>query len=120
MTKIPKIRTTPDLVRKELTALLAGCAILILFSASFDAPMGGAANPGGIPDESVKAPWIFVGIQQMLKTLSPELAGLIIPLVTLLIVSMIPFLNMRRKLELIFFALILGTACLLTFWGQLS
>jgi len=117
MTKISKIRTVPHLVRKEIVALLAGCAVLILFSAFFDAPMGGMANPSGVPVENVKAPWIFVGIQEMLKTLSPELAGLIIPLVTFLLVSAIPFLRMRRSLEFMMFALILGMASMLTLWG---
>ena len=120
MTKIWKIRTVPHLVRKEIVALLAGCAVLILFSSSLDAPMGGAANPLGVPVENVKAPWIFVGIQEMLKTLSPELAGLIIPLVTLSLVSAIPFLRMRRSLEFMMFTLILGMASLLTLWGYVS
>ena len=110
----------PHLVRKELVALLAGCAVLILFSSSLDAPMGGAANPSGVPVENVKAPWIFVGIQEMLKTLSPELAGLIIPLVTLSLVSAIPFLRMRRSIEFMMFTLILGMASLLTLWGYVS
>ncbi len=120
MTKIWKIRTVPHLVRKELVALLAGYAVLILFSAFFDAPMGGAANPSGVPVENVKAPWIFVGIQEMLKTLSPELAGLIIPLVTFLLVSAIPFLHVRRSIEFMMFSLILGMASLLTLWGYVS
>lgn len=110
----------PHLAIKELVALLAGCAVLLLFSAFFDAPMGGMANPSGVPVENVKAPWIFVGIQEMLKTLSPELAGLIIPLVTFLLVSAIPFLHVRRSIEFMVFALILVMASLLTLWGYVS
>ncbi|MFH0957421.1 MAG: hypothetical protein V1897_01830 [Pseudomonadota bacterium] len=120
MTQKQKIKTVPHLVRKEFVALLACCAVLILLSASLDAPMGGAANLSGVPIENVKAPWIFVGIQEMLKTLSPELAGLIIPFAALLIVSMMPFLPMRRLLASTIFIVILGVISFLTSRGHFS
>ena len=82
--------------------------------------MGPAADPCGVPTENVKAPWIFLGIQEMLKTLSPELAGLIIPFLTILILAVLPFLKLRRSMALTFFGTILGAFSALTFWGYLS
>lgn len=119
MSKIKLIRAVPNLVRKELIALLFACAILALFSALFDAPMEGPADPNGVPTENVKAPWIFVGIQQMLKTLPPELAGIIIPLISLIMLTIIPLIFSPDLAYVLFFG-ILGAASVLTVWGYLN
>lgn len=120
MSKTKLIRAVPNLVRKELIALLLACAILALFSALFDAPMEGPADPKGVPTENVKAPWIFVGIQQMLKILPPELAGIVIPLISLIILTLSPFMFHQRKPSYVMFFGILGVASALTLWGYLS
>ncbi len=120
MAKIKRVKTFPELVTKELVALLSACSILVLLSALFDAPMGGPADPNGVPMENVKAPWIFIGIQKMLRTLPPEFAGIIIPVMAILLIAICPILLNQRKFGSIIFFGILGAATVLTLWGYLN
>jgi hypothetical protein len=119
MTKISRVKTFPYLAQKEFVALVCACALICLISALVDAPMEGAADPNGVPVENVKAPWIFVGIQQMLRSLSPELAGIVIPLVCLLILALGPVLLGHGATSSIVFFGLLGLASILTLWGFL-
>ena len=97
MPKINRVKTVPDLVAKELIALLSACSILILVSTFLDAPLGGPADPNALPMENVKAPWIFVGIQQMLRFLPPWLAGIFIPFMAILLLSGPPNAYQAKK-----------------------
>jgi ubiquinol-cytochrome c reductase cytochrome b subunit len=120
MPKINRVKTVPDLVTKELIALLSACSILILVSTLFDAPLGGPADPNGVPMENVKAPWIFVGIQQTLRFLPPWLAGIFMPLMAMLLLVALPMLARQRRFGLIIFFGILVAGTILTLWGYLS
>ncbi|MBI4962622.1 MAG: hypothetical protein HY913_05035 [Desulfomonile tiedjei] len=117
----PRIRSFPDLLRKEVLAALAGLAILCVVAAAIDAPTGGPADPSGLPAENVKAPWIFVGIQQMLRHLPAIVAGVLIPLIALLIIAFIPFVSdsATRLRAAIFFGSSIA-ALVLTVWGYFS
>jgi len=111
----------PDLLRKEvLAAALSLCAILLL-SGALDAPLQAPADPTGMPPEHVKAPWIFVGIQQMLRYLPAVIAGVLLPLAAVAITAILPNLTTRkpRASVLLFFAvwLLLGLA---TLWGYVA
>ena len=120
MPKINRVKTVPDLVEKELIALLSACSILILVSTFLDAPLGGPADPNALPMENVKAPWIFVGIQQMLRFLPPWLAGIFIPFMAILLLAALPMLIRQRRLGLAFFFGILVVGLILTLWGYLN
>jgi len=119
----PKIRSLPDLVRKEFLAALVALAAVCLISAVFDAPVQGPADPEGIPSDNVKAPWIFVGIQQMLRYLPPLVAGVAIPFAALVLLASVPYLSSekllsRNTIRAVFSAIVLAAACL-TLWGYL-
>jgi hypothetical protein len=105
-------------------AALAAVVLACLISAVFDAPLQGPADPQGIVVDDVKAPWIFVGIQQLLRFLPPLIAGIIIPLGALLLVSLVPYLPSSRPLQQkSVMALFLGTILIslaFTIWGYLS
>jgi len=120
---LPTITSAPDLVRKEVLAALGTLAAVCLVSAWFDAPIEGPADPHGIPAEHVKAPWIFVGIQQMLRWWPPWSAGVLVPGAALFVLALIPFVpqrgSARSLIAAIFFALVF-VACALTLWGYLS
>jgi hypothetical protein len=90
-----KVRSVPDLVRKEGLAMLVCAVVLCLVSALVDAPIEGPADPLGIPPENVRAPWIFVGIQVMLREMSPLIGGIAIPLAVLGLVAVVPLLPIR-------------------------
>ncbi len=116
----PRIKSFPDLVRKEVLAAGIALAAVCLLSALFDAPLQGPADVGGLAASDVKAPWIFVGIQQVLKFLPALLAGVLLPLAAVLLVGAIPYLPEKRRLRpLVFFGTALGTF-VLTIWGYLS
>ncbi|MGC8603741.1 MAG: hypothetical protein ACP5VS_08650 [Desulfomonilaceae bacterium] len=117
MANIKIVKSVPNLVRKELLTLFLALSILILVSAVFDAPIGGPADLDGLPTENVKAPWVFIGIQQLLRFFPPRVAGIFFPFLTILLISLLPFLSNHRKLSgLIFFGIFFLTTAL-TFWG---
>lgn len=112
-----RIRSVPDLLRKEGLAALIALATVGLLSALVDAPLEGPADPSGLAAEHVKAPWIFVGIQQMLRYFPPILAGIVIPLGVLLALALIPYAYGKRTLTRVVFFGVIATVILLTVWG---
>ncbi len=107
-----------ELVRKEALAALVFLLLVCLLSIIADAPLEGPADPAAITGESVKAPWIFCGIQQMLRHISPVLAGLILPLSALLVLGLIPFVaRIGRFAQFVLFFAVVVISLLLTAWG---
>jgi hypothetical protein len=73
-----KVHTWPYLVRAEF---IAGCVlllVLLVWSITVDAPMEEPANPTKTPNPS-KAPWYFLGLQEMLVYFDPWIAGVVLP-----------------------------------------
>lgn len=119
-TNVPRIKSVPDLVRKECLGALVALVLVCTLSVALDAPLQGPADPTGIPAERIKAPWIFVGIQQMLRFLSPFLAGVLVPACAVIVVASLPFLpSGRTTLWIVFFGIVVGTV-VLTIWGYLA
>jgi hypothetical protein len=112
-----KIKSVPDLVRKEGLALLVATALLLACAAMFDAPLQAPADPSGIPSTDVKAPWIFVGVQFLLKFAHPLVAGVIIPLTGLMAYALIPFLRLGSTSRVVLFFAVLVTSTFLTVLG---
>ncbi len=116
--------SVPDLVRKEIAAAILALGALCLISAICDAPIAGPADLHGTPAQDIKAPWIFVGIQQLLRFMPPIVAGMLFPLAAFVLVAELPYATDggsfgRLVLQLVFFGLTLG-ALLLTIWGYLA
>lgn len=82
----------PDLLLKELVTALMAVAFVLVFSAMFNAPLEMKANPGLSPNPA-KAPWFFIGLQEMLLHVHPFFAVLIIPLLMLVGLLVLPYLN---------------------------
>ncbi len=120
-TPTSKTKSFPNLVRKEALAALLALAFLAILSAVCDAPVSGPADPAGIPSTDVKAPWIFIGIQQALRYLPPLFAGIILPFVAILAIALIPFAHgkQRKSAWLVFFSIVLASV-VLTLWGYFS
>lgn len=115
-----RVNAFPELVRKEALAGVFVLALACLLSATADAPIHGPSHPDGITAEAVKAPWIFVGIQQLLKYFDPLVAGVVLPFLGLLLIASLPYIPASRKAASLIFYLISLAALGLTIWGYLA
>lgn len=91
-----KILTWPHLVYIELIALTLVTVGLILWSVLLDAPLEEPANPAKTPNPS-KAPWYFLGLQEMLVYFDPWIAGVVLPSLVLVGLMAIPFIDRNTK-----------------------
>ncbi len=91
-----KVLVWPDLVYTEMICMILVSVILVVWSVMLRAPLESPANPAGPPNPS-KAPWYFLGLQEMLVYFDPWIAGVILPglIVTGLIVM--PFIDTNPK-----------------------
>ncbi|MEK7865122.1 MAG: hypothetical protein AAB434_00470 [Planctomycetota bacterium] len=89
-----KVLVWPDLVYTELIAMVVGSVILIVWSLLVQAPLEQPANPTKTPNPS-KAPWYFLGLQELLVYFDPWIAGVVLP--TLIIVGLIAIPYMDRN-----------------------
>jgi hypothetical protein len=94
--KDDKVLVWPDLVYTELICLVLATALLVLWSVLLRAPLESPANPAGPPNPS-KAPWYFLGLQEMLVYFDPWMAGVILPglIITGLIAT--PYIDTNPK-----------------------
>jgi quinol-cytochrome oxidoreductase complex cytochrome b subunit len=92
VSKPTMVPTSPNLVFRELVVALVLIAGVLLTAAVFDAPLLAQANPGMSPNPA-KAPWYFMGIQELLVHLHPAFAVLVVPLVAVAILAFLPYLN---------------------------
>ena len=86
----------PDLIYVELIGMVLGTAILIAWALLVRAPLEAPANPGLTPNPS-KAPWYFVGLQEMLAYFDPSIAGVILPATIILGLMAIPYLDVNPQ-----------------------
>jgi menaquinol-cytochrome c reductase cytochrome b/c subunit len=73
-----RVNVWPHLMASEFLAILAVTAFLVVFSTFIDAPFRELANINTTPNPS-KAPWYFLGLQELLRYFHPQIAGVTIP-----------------------------------------
>ena len=86
----------PDLVYTELISLVVCSVILILWSVFLKAPLEQPANRSVTPNPS-KAPWSFLGLQEMLVYFDPWLAGVVLPGLIIAGLIAIPYIDKNPK-----------------------
>ena len=86
----------PDLVYTELISLILCTAILVVWSIGLEAPIEQPANPAATPNPS-KAPWYFLGLQEMLVYFDPWLAGVVLPSLIIVGLMAIPYIDTNPK-----------------------
>ncbi len=91
-----KIHTWPHLVRMEFLVALFVLAALVLWALTVDAPLEEAANPTRTPNPS-KAPWYFLGLQEMLVYFDPWNAGVVMPSLIIVGLMVIPYIDINPR-----------------------
>jgi hypothetical protein len=86
----------PDLVYTELISLILCSVVLIVWSIFLKAPLEQPANPANTPNPS-KAPWYFLGLQEMLVYFDPWLAGVVLPSLIIVGLICIPYVDKNPK-----------------------
>lgn len=91
-TPVDKVHTWPHLLAAEFVAALAMTAFVFVFSVFVHAPLLQLANTNQTPNPS-KAPWYFLGLQELLTVFHPMVAGVTLPGVGLIALVLAPFLD---------------------------
>ncbi len=123
---VDKVNTWPHLMLPEFVSLMAMTAFLILLSAILQAPLLEEANPNVTPNPA-KAPWYFLGLQELLSYWDPQIAGVMIPLILGVVLWMaFPYIDRnpethpsKRKFAIMFYTFFLAGAGVLTIIGVL-
>jgi hypothetical protein len=91
-----RILVWPDLVYTEMLCLIVCTIVLVAWSILLEAPIEEPANPSKSPNPS-KAPWYFLGLQEMLVYFDPWLAGVVFPGLIIVGLMAIPYLDYNKK-----------------------
>lgn len=91
-----KVWCWPNLVYIELFALILCSAFLIIWAIIFKAPLEEPANPTWAPNPA-KAPWYFLGLQEMLVYFDPWMAGVVLPVLIIIGLIAIPYIDTNPK-----------------------
>ncbi|HEY7468304.1 MAG TPA: hypothetical protein VIC07_02075 [Acidimicrobiia bacterium] len=121
-----KVNTWPHLMLMEFGALLAITGLLVIMAVIIHSPLLDPANFNATPNPS-KAPWYFLGLQELLSYFDPQIAGVMIPTITGMIgFMMVPFVDKNpstrpsdRKFAIALYSVFLAGAATLTIFGVL-
>ncbi len=121
-----KVNTWPHLMLMEFGALLAITGLLVIMAVVIHSPLLDPANFNATPNPS-KAPWYFLGLQELLSYFDPQIAGVTVPTITGMIgFMMIPFVDKNpstrpsdRKFAIALYSVFLAGAATLTIFGVL-
>jgi hypothetical protein len=91
-----KVLVWPDLVYIEFICLILWCIFLVAWSIFLKAPIEEPANPSKTPNPS-KAPWYFLGLQEMLVYYDPWIAGVLLPGLIIVGLCAIPYIDKNPK-----------------------
>jgi hypothetical protein len=91
-----KVLVWPDLVYTELICMLALTAILLFWGIGLQAPLEEPASSVKTPNPS-KAPWYFLGLQEMLVYYDPWMAGVVLPGMVVAGLMAIPYIDFNKK-----------------------
>lgn len=95
---VDKVHTWPHLLAGEFVAALACTAFTFFFSVWVNAPLLQHSNPNQTPNPS-KAPWYFLGLQELLTMFHPLVAGVTIPGVGLIILIFAPYIDKNPSIK---------------------
>ncbi len=100
--KPERVTTIPHLVRRELVFALGWFAVLLVFAMLVPAPLEGIANPDISPNPA-KAPWYFMGLQELLLHFHPLVGAIFLPGLAVLAIFLLPFFDINLNSVGIYF-----------------
>ena len=119
-----RVHTWPHLLLEEFIAMAILFAGLLVFSSLINAPLRELANPNLTPNPS-KAPWYFLGLQELLRYFHPMVAGIVIPTFILVGLAAVPFVDRNpsikpgdRKVAITLFTILFMFGAVLTIIGS--
>ncbi|MGZ8583366.1 MAG: menaquinol-cytochrome c reductase cytochrome b subunit, partial [Actinomycetota bacterium] len=119
-----RVNVWPHLLIEEFVAMFILLAGLTFFSTFINAPLRELANPNLTPNPS-KAPWYFLGLQELLRYFHPMVAGITIPTFILIGLAAIPYVDRNpsnkpgdRKIAITMFTILFMFGGVLTIIGS--
>jgi hypothetical protein len=91
-----KVHAWPYWIRAEFIAGAVLLLLLVVWSLGIDAPLEEPANPAKTPNPS-KAPWYFLGLQEMLVYFDPWIAGVVLPGLIIVGLMAIPYVDVNPR-----------------------
>ena len=114
----------PHLLVREFFAATAVMVMVTLLSVQINAPLQGPANPNVTPNPA-KAPWYFLGLQELLHYFAPTSAGVLVPGLTLLALAVLPYVDRNpsraysdRKVAIVTFTMFVVFWAVITLIGS--
>jgi quinol-cytochrome oxidoreductase complex cytochrome b subunit len=118
------VLTWPHLLRAEFVMATLFMVLLVVASVFIQAPLEEMANPGVTPHVA-KAPWYFLGLQELLSYFNASVGGFFLPTIYLVGLALIPYLDRSpykaardRKTAWIFFLSLMVGGLIITFIGS--
>lgn len=96
-----EVQTFPEALFRAVVALELLGILLVILSLLFNAPLEGLADPSHTPNPA-KAPWYFLGLQEMLHYFPPVVAGVLAPGLVVMALVVIPYFNINIEAEGLF------------------
>jgi menaquinol-cytochrome c reductase cytochrome b/c subunit len=89
-----QVQTYPEVLFRALVAIEVLTIALVGMALLFNAPLEGIADPSHTPNPA-KAPWYFLGLQEMLHYFKPVVAGVLAPGLVVMALIVIPYFNIN-------------------------
>lgn len=105
--KMERVTTIPHLVRREMVFAVVWLAVLLLWAMWLPAPLESIANPQVSPNPA-KAPWYFMGIQELLLHFHPLVGAIILPGMALTALALLPFYDVTAESVGVYFRSLRG------------
>ena len=96
-----QLQTYPEMLLRAIVAIEVLAIVLVWISLLFNAPLEGLADPSHTPNPA-KAPWYFLGLQEMLHYFPPVVAGVLVPTLVVIALVVIPYFNINVEAEGLF------------------
>jgi hypothetical protein len=93
-----RVMTYPEVFFRAAVAVEVLAIALVVTALLWDAPLEGLADPMHTPNPA-KAPWYFLGLQEMLHYFPPLVAGVLVPTLVIIALIVIPYFNINIEAE---------------------